>query len=54
LPEENQDKDREKVRSISVILARAGFKIAPSTGGQPDEAADSGPGKVVDLEAHGR
>jgi hypothetical protein len=35
LPEPNQNKDRDKVRSIPRILARAGFKIARSTSREP-------------------
>jgi voltage-gated potassium channel Kch len=54
LPKENQDKDREKVRSISKIIARAGFRIVPSAGVQPDATTDTQAGEiVVGLEVRG-
>lgn len=48
LPKENQDKDREKVRSISRILARAGFRIVPSTGARESASStDTQAGEIV-------
>jgi voltage-gated potassium channel Kch len=41
VPQENQDKDREKIRSIPEILARAGFRIVRhASQGTPERSAD--------------